>query len=174
MKRALIVNCSLALCVLLTATATTACAGSIITLRIVDAESGQPIKEAIIAYRWYKVKIDVPGLPTKAITIDAGEDTSDLNGTVKMPKHSMLVNNLRMVVYKKGYVCWSNRHEFPGWMERKDFELNDGMVIRMERFKEVYSAKDHAWFTKSMSTGLPQGPRLGDALTEETKLLLNR
>jgi hypothetical protein len=156
------------------ATHTTACARSIITLKVVDAETRQPIKEAIVAYRWYKVKMGVPGLPTEDITIDAGEDISDLDGAVKMPKYSMLLNCLTMVVYKKGYVCWSNLEIFPGWKERKNFKLNDGMVIQMDEFEEVYSAKDHAWFTSCMSTGLPQGPRLGEALTKEHRLLLNR
>jgi hypothetical protein len=76
-----------------------------ITARIVDAENGQPMKDAIVAYRWYKYEFGPPGLPSKDVTIEAGEELSDAEGTVKIPKYSMLVYELSMVAYKKGYVC---------------------------------------------------------------------
>jgi hypothetical protein len=151
-----------------------ACAKSIVIVRIVDAETGKPIKEAIIAYRWYKHKLGVPGLPTEDTTVDAGEEISGDDGTVKIPEYSTLLNSLKMVVYKKGYVCWSNLNIFPSFEQRKNFELEDGIIIRVEPFKQEYSKKRHADFVWYVSTGLPQGPRLGEALEEEMRLLLGR
>ena len=161
-----------AICALLVlSTFSSACARSLITARIVDSESGLPIQEATLAYRWYKYKFSVPGLPTEDVTIEAGEEISDNDGTVKIPKYSMLVNKLDMVAYKRGYVCWSSSRIFPSWEERKDFKLEDGTMIRVAPFKEEYSPKDHAWFIQSVSGGIPLGPSLGEALTKELQLL---
>jgi hypothetical protein len=169
MKRTLIVNYILALCVLLLiATATTACARSIITLRIVDAESGQPIKEAVVAYRWYKYEFGVPGLPSKDVTVEAGEEISDPNGAVNLPKYLMAQFN--MCVYKKGYVCWNNLNVFPGWKERKDFSLENGIVIRLEPLKQHYSKKEHARFTVFMSNRCPDSGHFGEAIEDEVKI----
>jgi hypothetical protein len=56
-----------------------------------------------------------------------------------------------MTVYKKGYVCWSDDKIFPTYEERKGFRLRNGMVIKLERFKEEYSKEAHANFTTSSS-----------------------
>ncbi len=58
-----------------------------------------------------------------------------------------------MIVYKNGYVCWSNSWIFPGWKERKGFKLKNKMVIGLERFKEEYSKEEHAHFTLNLSPG---------------------
>ena len=164
-----------AICALVVLSAfSSACARSLITARIVDAESGEPIREAIVAYWWYTEKLIVPGMPTKIVTIEAGEEISDYEGAVKMPKYSTLLNDLDMVAYKKGYVCWSNRKTFPGWLDKNDFKLEDDIVIRLERLTEDYSKKDHAWFFRAMTTGFPQGERLAEAVRIEMRLMRDK
>jgi len=140
----------------------------------VDAENGQPIEGAILAYEWYTTEIGPPGLPGKDVTIEAGEEVSDAQGSVKIPRYPLVNRSLRMVIYKKGYVCWSNRHIFPSLEERKTFKLEDGMVIQLERFKKEYSEKAHARFTSYVSSGIPRGPRFGEALTKELELLFKK
>jgi hypothetical protein len=152
----------------------TACARSLISAKIVDAENGQPIQGTIVAYRWYKHKLAPPGMPAEAVTIEAGEEISDAEGNIRMPEYSTLLNDFAMVAYKKGYVCWSNRHIFPSWEERKGFKVQDGMVIRLERFAEQYSKRDHANFVSTMSTGLHRGQHLAEVLRDEMQLLLRK
>ena len=164
-----------AICALLVLSAfSSACARSMITARIIDAESGEPVNEAIVAYWWYREKLIMPGMPTKIVTIDAGEEISGDDGSVELPKHSTLLYNLDMVAYKKGYVCWSNRRLFPTWEQRKDFKLEHGMVILIEPFKQEYSKRRHADFVSQETTGFPEGPRLGEAVTKELQVLIGK
>jgi len=146
-----------------------ACARSLITTRIIDAESGEPVNEAIVAYRWYKHKVGVPGLPAEDVTIEAGEEISDADGVLAIPKYSSITNYLDMCAYKQGYVCWNNLKIFPGWKERNDFSFQNEMVIRLEPFKEGYSKKDHARFTVFMSNRCPSRGRFGEAIEPEFK-----
>jgi len=151
-----------------------ACARSLITARIVDSETGESIKEAIVAYSWYREKLIVPGLPTEEVTIEAGEEISGDDGALKIPKYLSLRYNLRMVAYKQGYVCWSNLYIFPTWEKRQDFQLEDGMIIHLERFKENFSKEKHVNFFGGMRTGLTEGSRLSEAFRQERILLQSK
>jgi len=138
-----------------------------ITARIIDAESGEPVNEAIVAYWWYREKLIVPGMPTEIVTIDAGEEISGHDGAVELPRHWSLWYDLRMVAYKKGYVCWSNLYIFPTWEKRRDFRLEDKLIIHMERFKDNYSKEKHVNFFSSVKSGIPEGYGLAEAFRQE-------
>jgi len=172
MREGLRCGCVATICALLLLSGvSSACAKSIINARIVDAENGQPIKDVIVAYRWYKEKLVVPGLPTEDITVEAGEEISDDDGTVRIPKYSTLLNDFRIVAYKRGYVCWSNLKIFPTWEKRENFSLEEGIILRLDRFKDDYSREKHVNFFGSMRTGLTKGSRLMEALRQERILL---
>lgn len=154
MMRTLIVNCCLALSVLLL-TATTACARSIIKGKVVDLDTGKPIVKAAVYIDWWKVK-GIPGL-WHSEDVESAETLTDDQGLFEIPEYSTMVNEFRMAVYKVGYVCWSSERVFPTYEERKGFSLSDGMVIKLEPFRDKYSREKHADFAiraAISSTGL--------------------
>lgn len=145
MKKTLAFNCTLALCVLLlTAMATTACARSIIKGRVVDLDTGKAIDKAAIFIHWWKVK-GIPGL-SHSVDVERSETITDEQGVFEIPEYSTLVNEFKMAVYKMGYVCWSSEWIFPSYEKRKGFNLEDGMLIKLEQFSDKYSREKHADF----------------------------
>jgi hypothetical protein len=128
-----------------------ACGRSIISGQVIDAENGKPIEKAAIYIYWGKTGSGPPGL-AGGVRVEVVEVLSDAKGLFKIPKHSTFFKHYRMAVYKKGYVCWSSEDIFPTYEKRKGFDLEDGMVIKLERFKEKYSKIAHANFTLSSSS----------------------
>lgn len=131
---------------------TSACARRIIQGRVVDAVTEKPIENAAVFIYWSKMGAGPPGLASSE-KVEIAEGLSDVKGFFQVPKYSMLFKDSRMAVYKKGYVCWSNEDIFPTYEKRKGFRLKDGMVIKLERFKEEYSKEGHANFTLGSSAG---------------------
>jgi hypothetical protein len=43
-------------------------------------------------------------------------------------------------------VAWRNDFVFPGWKERTDFKYQNDMVIKLEKFREEFSHKEHLDF----------------------------
>lgn len=142
---------SLLLMFILLILSTSASARSIITGQVVDAETGKPLENAAIYIYWGKTGSGPPGL-AGGVRVEVAEVLSDAKGLFKIPKYSTFFKHYRMAVYKKGYVCWSSEDIFPTYEKRKGFDLEDGMVIKLERFKEEYSKIAHANFTLSSSS----------------------
>jgi hypothetical protein len=120
-------------------------ARSIITGRVIDAETGKPVANAAFYIGWYK-ETGLPGL-SSAEEVETAEGYTDAEGYFKVPKYSRLFNLYQMAIYKKGYVCGASDKIFPTWEERNDFKPKNKMVIKLEKFKEEYSKEDHARFT---------------------------
>lgn len=142
---------------------------SIISGQVVDAEAGEPIKKAAVHIYWGVTK-GIPGL-SYGKQVEVGEDLTDNQGRFKIPKYSTLLKHYYMAVYKKGYVCWSSRKIFPTYEERKSFKLKNGIVIKLERFKEEYSKEKHANFTISSEVGSGSKHIFDNATKSEQKLL---
>ncbi|ABK18034.1 TonB-dependent receptor [Syntrophobacter fumaroxidans] len=154
-----------------------------VTGQVVDAETGEPIENAVANIKWLESGPGPPGL-AGTVTTEEAEDVSDARGRFKLPIYASLlgVHEFRMTVYKKGYICWSTTHIFPkdyiwsgneqiffSMKRRTDFLPKDGMIIRMEPLKEYHSKEMHAVFTSRM--GAPIHTRLfNDAIKEERKL----
>ena len=141
-KRALILVSVTLFCFL------TACASkSIINGRIVDAETGQPIKEAAVAIRWFESQ---PEDNSKTVhTFDAAQDLSDKDGNFSIPEYQN--RKYAMGVYKEGYICWSNRSDFSSDIPENASlkfppNVENGMEIRLAPLKEVHSRDKHAGF----------------------------
>jgi len=154
-----------------------------ITGQVVDAETGEPIENAVVNIKWLEPGPGPPGMRA-TVTTEEAEDVSDAKGRFKLPKYSSLLatRRFRMAIYKKGYICWSSvrifpkeyiwtgkEWTFPTMKKRTGFTLDDGMIIRMEPFKEQYSREMHALFTTSISAPMRTG-LFSDAIAEETKL----
>lgn len=152
---------------------TSACGARwIIKGRVVDAETENPIEKAAVHISWWRSGSGPPGLAGD-VQVEVAEDLTNAEGLFEVPKYSTLLRHYSMAVYKKGYVCWSSEKIFPTWEERQGFSLKDGMVIKLERFKEKYSREDHARFTVFMSIN-KKSPGLFDfAIKSEDELFGN-
>jgi len=155
------------------------CAGKIkYTARgqVVDEETGKPVRGAAIAFRWFGFDHWPPGFEgSREVDFYEHETVSDAEGRFEIP--AFRFTECYMGVYKKGYVCWVDDMIFPGWKPRRDFEVRDGMVIRLEPFKDSYSKTDHAWFTIQTSnrciTGGTAASKFYKAVEHERRLFHN-
>ena len=115
-----------------------------ITGKIVDAETGQPIKGAILLVEWTKVH----GFGnTYTSSEKVAEVFSDKDGIVKIPGYNdPTAQGPDVTIYKPGYVAWNSNYIFPGNKNRTDFKWKEGYVFKLEKFKEGYSYVDHGGF----------------------------
>lgn len=126
-----------------------ACASkSIINGRVVDAETGQPIKDAAVAIRWLENQSEDNS--STVHTFDAAQDLSDKDGNFSIPEYRN--RKYVMGVYKKGYICWSSRSDFSGSAPEKASlrlppNVENGMEIHLARLTEGHSRDEHAGFT---------------------------
>jgi len=125
-----------------------ACASkSIINGRVVDAETGQPIKDAAVAIRWLENQSEDNSSPVH--TFDAAQDKSDKDGNFSIPEYQN--RKYVMGVYKEGYICWSSRSDFSsGTPEKTSLKfppnVENGMEIHLAPLTEGYSRDKHAGF----------------------------
>jgi len=134
--------------------------------RVVDAETRQPIKGAVVAIKWYTDTWAQQSSETE--TVDAMQVFSDTKGVFKVPEYPD--KKYILGVYKKGYICWSNRDVFmnrPQAAAKKNYrpekspQIKDKMVIELLPFKNEHSRNLHAGFTVMVageSTDIPNGP----------------
>ena len=125
------------------------CAGKIrytVNGQVVDGDTGKSVEGAVVAVRWLGYSRCLIGFEgSVGIEYGDAEDVSDADGRFEIPAYRS--TPYYMCVYKKGYVCWMNDKVFPGWGWRRGFRLKDGVVIRLEPFRESYSKEEHARFT---------------------------
>jgi hypothetical protein len=144
-----------------------------ITGTVVDSETGQPIDEAVALVEW-TAKKGLPGL-TYHETYKVTEAETDRNGRFKVPgTYNPLVDPPTVVIYKAGYAAWRNDFKFPGWTKRTDFRYQNGIIIRLEKFKERFSHEEHHSF---MSYGIigasaERTPKFNKALGTELEKAL--
>ena len=125
-----------------------ACASkSIINGRVVDAETGQPIKDAAVAIRWLENQSEDNS--NTVHTLDAAQDLSDKDGNFSIPEYQN--RKYVMGVYKEGYICWSSRSDFSGGTPEKTSlrfppNVENGMEIHLAPLTEGYSRDKHAGF----------------------------
>ena len=156
------------ICIFLTLI-TSALARCMISGKVVDADTKKPIVGAAIYISWWKMS-GPPGLASN-VKVEVAECLTDDKGFFKIPKYSTLFKDYLMAVYKKGYVCWNNEDIFPTYEKRKDFKLKNGMVIKLERFKEEYSKERHANFTIGSSPQRKSPGLFDDAIKSERDFL---
>ena len=133
-----------------------------ITGRVVDAETGVPIEEAIVLVEWTK-KHGFGDSVTESFKVV--EALSDKYGNVSIEGcNSPFVEPPDVTVYKKGYVAWSNRWIFPTNEKRQNFQWTK-TTFRLELFKPEYSYIDHTSFIRSS---------INSSLNLESKKLIYR
>ena len=144
---------------------------SIITGKVIDAETGDAIKGAAVYIYWGKSGSGPPGLAASTVKVEVAEDLTGTEGKFKIPKYSTWFKHYQMAVYKNGYVCWSNEDIFPSYEKRKGFKLKSGMVIKLERFRPEYNRKKHALFIRISAALRPAPGIFNDAIKSERELL---
>ena len=120
---------------------------SIINGRVVDAQTGQPIKDAAVAIRWFENQSE--DNPSTVHTFDAAQDLSDKDGNFSIPEYQN--RKYVMGVYKEGYICWSSRSDFSSGTPEKTGlrfppNVENGMEIHLAPLTEGYSRDKHAGF----------------------------
>ncbi len=141
--------------------------------QVVDAQTSLPISGAAVCIEWLESR-GLPGLGYSS-KVEAADDLTNTGGVFQVPKYSTLSKkHYRMAVYKNGYVCWSNEDIFPAFEKRTDFKLKNGMVIKLERFKEEYSKIRHARYTISSSIGCSSTGIFGKTIQSERDIYFER
>ncbi|HOP46393.1 MAG TPA: hypothetical protein PK874_01915 [Desulfobacteraceae bacterium] len=164
---------SLLLISILLTLSTSACGRWMIKGQVVDAETNNPIENAAVQISWWESDSGPIGL-AGSFQVEVAEDLSDEKGLFEVPKYSTLFKWYHMAVYKKGYVCWSSDDIFPTYEKRKDFSLENGMVIKLERFKDEYDKEKHANFTTISAIGRKAPGLFDEAIQSERELLYEK
>lgn len=146
----------LMLCILLTS-----CYGPI-TGRVIDAETGEPIEGAVIMVEWTKTK-GIGLSHTESYKVI--EVLTDKDGNAEMEGvDAFFVDLVRVAVYKKGYVLWSNNNVFKGSRTLTSFEWKNNYIFKLNRFKPEYSYIDHTSFISSaIGSGLSEKKMIEEA-----------
>jgi len=109
----------------------------VVSGRVVDAETRQPIRDAAVAIRWYT---DYPDKQSaKTDTFAAVQSLTNDQGVFKIPQYPD--KKYILGVYKNGYICWSSRDVFTTGMAPSGTEKN------RKRQGPGYSRDLHAGFT---------------------------
>jgi hypothetical protein len=137
-----------------------------ISVRVVDAQTGEPIEGAVVFYDWFRTA-GIPGL-THSVDLEAREGMTDSQGFFRMPNYSFA--QYHMAAYKPGYVCWSNRDAFLNEKRREVFRIYHGSIIKLEHFREEYSRQDHVDFMDAMTTGNYGGNLFKEAIKAEKQI----
>ena len=124
----------------------------IVNGRVVDAETQQPIKGAVLAIRWMGDKSEKDHDENAAL--EAFQVLTDDKGTFQIPDHPH--KKYILGVYKQGYICWSSRDIFMTtpdakitneYRKRKHHRIGNGMEIELKPFRpKGASRKLHADF----------------------------
>ncbi len=133
--------------------------------RVVDAETGEPVEGAVYAINWFRLHGCCMGIKvgdgSGKEVLEVADGFTDADGYFEIPKYPfalIMPPIFRLGVYKKGYAVWNDeknvrwdkigrykageRYEeivFP-----RRWELKDGMVIRLNPWKDSYSRYAHA------------------------------
>lgn len=118
--------------------------------KVVDEESGKPIEGAVVLGAWtHTVRFGLEGFRGyKTEDAVTGKNGRFFIWGVWNPlinRWLPLVDSADLVVYKRGYVAWNNVSIFKNG-PRTDFEWKNGLVVKMEKWKDEYSFIQHESF----------------------------
>jgi hypothetical protein len=139
---------------------------NIVRGHVIDAHTGQPIRGAAVAIRWYTTSAQEQS--PEIGTIAAVQEVTDKRGAFKIPRYPD--NQYVLGVYKNGYICWSSQDIFtidPGishteiYRKRKNHRIREGMEVELEPLQQKHPRDLHAGFTVMVageSTTSDRGP----------------
>ena len=132
-------------------------------LKVIDAETGQPIEGAVLLADWAECK-ELPGHiysdTCKIIEVLTDREGNAANEEFIHPPSGITFFSPRLTVYKKGYVAWNNEYIFPGRKRRTDFKWGSDSIIKLEKFEQGYSYDDHvAFIQEAHNFGISSGKK---------------
>lgn len=138
--------------------------------RVIDAESQQPIDDAVVLAQWTKTH----GFGEYYHTVYKIEETeTDKNGKFSIAGvYSPFVDKPMLVIYKRGYIAWRNDLVFPSFSKRKDYEIwQDNYEYRLDKFKKGFSRDQHHLFLEHgiIGSDYNKTPRYSDAASYELR-----
>ena len=137
-----------------------------IRARVLDAETRQPIAGAVVRGVWTKL-VGVPGLTSHELT-GSQETETDADGRFTLDRRPSSDDGESVLVYKFGYVAWSNLSTFPSRLRRKSHDIPEDILL--ERFPPSQSHTEHIRFIGSLNPFGAQQRKLSDALGPEREL----
>jgi hypothetical protein len=138
-----------------------------IRARVLDAETRQPIAGAVVRGVWTKL-VGVPGLTSHELT-GSQETETDADGRFTLDRRPSSDDGESVLVYRFGYVAWSNLSTFPARLRRKSHDIPDDILL--ERFPESESHYEHLLFIGSLEFPGAERTRLLRALAREEELM---
>jgi hypothetical protein len=138
-----------------------------IRARVLDAETRQPIAGAVVRGVWTKL-VGVPGLTSHELT-GSQETETDADGRFTLDRRPSSDDGESVLVYRFGYVAWSNLSTFPSRLRRKSHDIPDDILL--ERFPESESHYEHLLFIGSLEFPGAERTRLLRALAREEELM---
>ena len=120
--------------------------------QVMDVVTRQPVQGAVVAVNWVRDHfITMPGLPVDRTEYGTSESVTDADGEFRVPKY--IIGRPKMVVYKRGYVCWTsdvifNAHGKNQGIPYYDQKVTSGMQIDLIPIDEKdFPELKHAIFT---------------------------
>ena len=127
----------------------TGCAGTL-KGQVLDAQTGQPIENAVVLGVWSKVA-GIPGLHhTEFVAVREAETDTMGRFELEMPR-KIGVDEEAVTVYNPGYVAWSNLFIFPTSERRQDTRVPSKILL--EKFPPGQSHRRHVDFIAGATRG---------------------
>jgi hypothetical protein len=134
---------------------------------IIDAETKAPIEGAVVLVEWTKTK-GVGFTYTESYKV--AEILSDKEGKFKLPGCLCIATeDPDITIYKKGYVAWNNKFEFPNYNKRTNFMWGTSSY-EISRISAGFSKERHIAFIHTViHLGLGQKKLISEATREEER-----
>lgn len=122
--------------------------------KVVDNISGNALEDALVLVQWRKpVYESIEGISRKILlnteTLTDKEGKFSITSTPMNPFAYQPV----MIIYKEGYIPWSNNAIFPSTDSVKHNEWNNNTVYRLEKYDSKYTYSQIKWFINSPIIG---------------------
>jgi hypothetical protein len=139
--------------------------------QVLDAETGQPIQGAVVLGVWTTVE-GLPGLHHhELVAVDETETDNQGRYALETPM-SLRVDEEAVVVYKFGYVAWSNLFTFPTSPLHENARVPP--KISLEQFPPAGSHQRHVDFIDSARRAVMYGneriPKFWSAVQPELNM----
>jgi len=108
--------------------------------RIVDADTGESIIDAVVLVEWTRLTGALPGL-TSTEVYKVIETRSDKDGKYKtLGVFNPFANRPSILIYKQGYTIWYNKYSFPDYEQRN---YSGAGTIQLKKFEPFYLHLGH-------------------------------
>ncbi len=112
--------------------------------KVVDGATGKPIEGALVVVQWTKERIFPEPVRTLYKIVETQTDKEG-NFTIS-GVNDPFVKPPEMIIYKDGYVPWSNVSIFPSTNIVKDYEWKNNITYTLSEFDNKYTIEQLKYF----------------------------